>query len=242
MDEGVELERNNSRGVSTRPQVPHLNIGATHDPPNPNKATGNIGSVRQIKGHSSHIDRATQKNKLLQEHNPELSSTASDTGPQRAENSPRRDSLEGRREGPEQMCAVSQETQESSRSSGHQSTLERKSQYVEEVSHDQQKQGVAESPGASSLLPGEATEQVRAVRSLLEEKRVGLSRSRLEELERAQSEVEEREKKRMEREERRAAKLKADRMAAIAELRKKREEKRVLQEKLAQEEMVRDCV
>lgn len=84
-----------------------------------------------------------------------------------------------------------------------------------------------------------AASQAVEVRSLLEEKRAGLSRSRLEELERAQSEVEAMERKRLDREQRRAAKLKADRMAAIAELKKRREEKRVLQEKLAQEEMVR---
>lgn len=100
------------------------------------------------------------------------------------------------------------------------------------------------SPGEPSNIGREsslrAASQAKEVKSLLEEKRVGLSRSRLEELERAQNEVEARERKRLEREQRRAAKLKADRMAAIAELKKRREEKRVLQERLAQEEMVRN--
>ena len=76
------------------------------------------------------------------------------------------------------------------------------------------------------------------VRDLLEERRAVLSRSRLEELERAQQEVEVRERKQQEKEQRRAAKMKLDRMAAIAELKKKREEKRTLQESLVQEEMV----
>lgn len=81
-------------------------------------------------------------------------------------------------------------------------------------------------------------QQVREVKNLLEGKKVNLSRSRLEELERAQSEVEARERKQLEKEQRRAAKLKADRKAAIEELKKRREEKRLLQEKLAQEEVV----
>lgn len=76
------------------------------------------------------------------------------------------------------------------------------------------------------------------VRDLLEERRAVLSRSRLEELERAQQEVDVRERKQLEKEQRRAAKMKLDRMAAIAELKKKREEKRALQESLVQEEMV----
>ena len=91
--------------------------------------------------------------------------------------------------------------------------------------------------GAGESSP-RASSQAMEVRSLLEEKRAGLSRSRLEELERAQNEVETRERKRAERDQRRAAKMKADRMAAIAELRKKREEKRLLQERIAQEEIV----
>ena len=84
----------------------------------------------------------------------------------------------------------------------------------------------------------EQQQQAEAVRSLLEEKKAGLSRSRLEELERAQVEVEARERKQLEREQRRAARLKADRKAAIEELKKRREEKRILQERLAQEEVV----
>lgn len=79
--------------------------------------------------------------------------------------------------------------------------------------------------------------QASEVRCLLEERKAVLSQSRLQELERAQSEVEAREKKRLERESRRAAKMKADRMAAIADLKRRREEKRAQQEKLAQEEM-----
>ncbi len=89
---------------------------------------------------------------------------------------------------------------------------------------------------------GSSEQQEQAVRSLLEEKRAGLSRSRLEELERAQVEVEAKERKQLEREQRRAARLKADRKSAIEELKKRREEKRVLQERLAQEEVVSKCM
>lgn len=77
------------------------------------------------------------------------------------------------------------------------------------------------------------------VRSLLERKKEDLSRSRLEAWERAHSEVEARERKQLEREQRRAAKMRADRKAAIEELRKRREERLLLQERLAQEELVR---
>ena len=81
------------------------------------------------------------------------------------------------------------------------------------------------------------------VRILLERKKDFLTQSRLEALERAQSEVEARERQQREREQRRAAKMRADRKMAIEELRRKREERLQLQERLAQEELVRDiCI
>ncbi len=84
----------------------------------------------------------------------------------------------------------------------------------------------------------EQEKRVEDVKTLLQNKRSDLNRSRLEELEHAQSEVEALERKKQEREKRRAAKMKADRMAAIEELHRRREEKRARQEVIAQEEIV----
>ena len=69
------------------------------------------------------------------------------------------------------------------------------------------------------------------VRSVLQEKRDELNRSKAQELVEAES-------KEMEKRQRRAAKMQAARRAAIEELNKKREEKRLRAEKIAQEEIV----
>ena len=82
------------------------------------------------------------------------------------------------------------------------------------------------------------TDHVQEVRSLLVEKKSDLNKSRLEELQRLHAEAEARERKKMEKEQRRMAKMKADRKAAIEELHRKREEKKVRQEIMVQEEMV----
>ena len=88
---------------------------------------------------------------------------------------------------------------------------------------------------------GNKRRQMAQVQSLLARKRDELNRSRTEELQRIQQEIDVKEQKEAERQKRRAAKMQAARKAAIEDLKRKREEKREKQEKIAQEEIVSTC-
>ena len=77
-----------------------------------------------------------------------------------------------------------------------------------------------------------------SVQSVLHEKRDELNRSRVEELRISKLEVESKEQEEMKKKQRRAVKMQAARKAVIDDLHKRREEKRLRTEKIAQEEIV----
>lgn len=249
MEDGVELERKPRRISRRTGQVPSLNIGDTHDLSNNSPQNGmasaqvSIPSVELEGGHSGESKKPTQGSNGRQgsgdvrEHTPGGLSMAPGGHP-----------LVGISTALAPAHAESHSAGRSTPVVASQSVElfgeERVGKSLEKVTSPAITEEGAGPEQTDEIQGGgelsrKASSQAMEVRSLLEEKRAGLSRSRLEELERAQSEVEARERKRAEREQRRAAKMKADRLAAIAELRKKREEKRLLQERIVQEEMVR---
>lgn len=112
------------------------------------------------------------------------------------------------------------------------------SEDVKVISEDAIKSSVTSVAGREVDVAGEHEVQLKHVRDMLEEKKDELNRSRLEEVERLREEAEAKERKQLERDQKRAAKMKADREAAIKELHRKREEKRAKQEEIALEEIV----
>lgn len=80
--------------------------------------------------------------------------------------------------------------------------------------------------------------QYASVHSVLQEKKDELNRSKVEELRLSKLEAESKEREETEKKQRRAVKMQASRKAAIDDLHKRREEKRLKTEKIAQEEIV----
>ena len=108
-------------------------------------------------------------------------------------------------------------------------------------SHVQPPLGLDESKSSQKEIAkvNQASSQIEQVKVLLQEKKIDLDQSRQKEMERVRGDIEAHERRTVEREQRRAAKLMADRKAAIVELQRRREEKRARAELLAQKEMVR---